>query len=362
MAQTPETENENPLGPSSLYDPDPTPEEDLWFLAPYDEEETASAMPWPMAAREDSLHPEVWQAAEAAEYKALISAAEAVARLGARLQGFPAAITERLALTSVAAVLRGEGVWLGPEQIALYRALRALSDDQARDLARAAWAVRRLSAGGGGPLDGLRAFLGRTTVTDPYDFPGEERPIGPELDVLGDDWGQAVQGLVGCHRLTRAAFGFATWRARALTPWDELLEPTVAAMLLGGGGGCGFLPMGEGRLDRHAVVAGAGGAEMRLRSFYATVEAGAQRALMEFDRLMAWQDRAQAATADLSGRTPPALIAALLHYPILSAELAVSEANCSAAAARRNLNLFAERDLIRELTGQNRYRFWTVKM
>lgn len=360
MANTPEKEDENSLGLSSLYDPNPTPEEDLWFLAPHNEEASVSAMPWPTATREDSLHPEIWQAAEAEEYQALLPAAEAVARLGARVQSFPAAVTERLALASVAAILRGEGVWLGAEQIALYRALRILTDDRARDLARAAWAVRRICTPGGGPLDGLRAFLGRTSVTDPHDIPGDERAVGPELDALSDEWAHVVQGLTNCHVLTRAAYGFAAWRTRALTPWDELLEPTVAAMLLGGGSGCGFLPMGDGRLDRHAVEAGAGGAGMRLRNFYSTVEAGAQRALMEIDRLATWQDRAQEAVRDLSGRTPPALIGALLRYPILSAELVTSETGCSVAAARRNLNLFAERGLVNELTGQDRYRFWSA--
>ena len=95
-------------------------------------------------------------------------------------------------------------------------------------------------------------------------------------------------------------------------------------------------------------------AAARLRVFYTAAEAGALAALMELDRLQAWLGRAQAQTGDLSGRTPPRLIQVLTRFPIVPAELVTREAPCSPMSARRNLNLFTERSLAREITGQGR--------
>jgi len=186
------------------------------------------------------------------------------------------------------------------------------------------------------------------------------------LQALGQQWSDAIADLNGCHALTRGAYGFALWRTLAITPWDDLLEPTVAALRVGAGsaisaGQASFLPMADGpRLDRHGLQAGAGAAEARLATFYSAVEAGALRACMELEQLARWQDRAARETSDLSGRTPPRMIAAFLRFPVLSGDLVAAQTGCSRPAARRNLNILADRGLIREVTGQNRYRFWTV--
>lgn len=346
--------------PRSPFDADPVAEQDLWFLPGPPEDAAPTDPPWPVAPREASLDPAVWRMAEASEYRALLDAAQAVARFGERLRAAPDGLAARLALMSVAATLRGEGLWLGPEQIALYRALRLGAGDAARDLARAAWGLRRLETGAD-PGEGLHGFLGRSDVHDPRAAPGDDRPVGADLDRVGRHWSAAVARLDDCHPLTGAGFGFALWRAEGITPWDELLEPTVAAQIVGAGDLAPFLPVADGtRFDRHRLNAGTAGARGRLVAFYAAAGAGALRAAMEIDRMTGWRDRALAAIADLSGRTPPRLVAALLRYPVLSAELAADAAGCSRPAARRNLNLFADRGLIREVTGQDRYRFWTA--
>lgn len=347
---------EEDLSPPSIYDPDPTEEEDLWFLPQSPEDVAPGEMPWPVAARESGLDARTWLSAEAAQYRLLLSAAQAVARYGERLRHAPKGVAERLALMTVSALLRSEGIWIGPEQIALYRAFRLGSDDTARDLSRADWAVRRLISGPPAQ-DGLRAFLGRVSVSDP--LPDGDRPTGSELDLLGQDWTDAL--LNDAHPLTRAAHGFATWRKHALTPYDEMLEPSVAALLLGAGADAPFLPMAEGhRFDRHQVEPGADAATARLFAFLNAIEAGALRASMELDRLRDWRRKAAETTAGLSGRTPPLLISTLLRFPILSAELAAETIGCSRPSARRNLALFHDCGLIREVTGQERYRFWAA--
>ncbi|SDE42151.1 helix-turn-helix domain-containing protein [Ruegeria marina] len=349
--------------PKSIYDRDPTPEEDLWFLpqAP-DPDETSTDLPWPVTAREGSLQPDVWLQAERACYRELLVSVEAVTRFGERLKQMPIGIRERFALQSVSAILRAEGVWLGPEKIALYRASRLAGEDEARALARASWAVRRLTGQGIAVHEDLRAFLGRADVTDARDpDPYADRPVGGELDALGTAFCAHHQSQVACHEITRAACDLAFWRSEGITPWDELLEPVTAAMIIGAGGLAPFLPVAGGhRFDRYAVNGGEDFAEARLRVFYAAVEAGALAALMELDRLKVWLERARLKTQDLSGRTPPALTDALTRFPILSADLVAQYVGCSPMSARRNLNLFTDRGLAREITGQGRYRFWAA--
>lgn len=345
----------------SLYDPEPVDEDELWFLPATPEDVAPTDMPWPIAARETSLEPKVWQAAEQQQYRGLLAAVQAVTKFGERLKQFPAEVAERFAIDTVSAVLRSEGNWISPEQIALYRTLRIASDDAAQDLSRADWAVRRLVSGTVGPQDGLHGFLGRSAVPDPQKVPGEERPLGDELSALSDRWVFGMEGLGECHPLTRAAYGFASWRAEGITPYEELLEPTIGALLIGAGGVAPFLPMAQGhRLDRHSLRAGSGGAEERLAVFYGAIEAGALNAALELDRLAVWREKARAGVGDLSGRTPPKMVEALLKAPVVSADWLAEEAGCTTVSVRRNLKLFVERGLVREVTGQERYRFWTV--
>jgi len=341
----------------------PENEDPLWFMPPEEDDQAQADMPWPVAARETSLEPEVWQAAEQAEYRALVVAATEVSRFGERLRHFPAGTAERFALGSVAAILRHEGIWLGPEEIALFRELRTGADDSARDLARASWAVRRLLGPDTDPFADLHGFLGRDGVSNPQMVPGEERPVGEELRVLGEGLARGMEGVGECHPLTRAAFVFALWRRDGITPWDEVLEPTVAAMRIGAGTAAPFLPMSAGqRPDRHGLTPGASGAGSRLRVFYEAVQAGALAALMELERLERWQVKAAELSVDLSGRTPPLLISALIRHPVVSAELVAQIAGVSPVSARRNLNLLTQRGLLRETTGQDRFRFWAAAL
>ncbi|WP_164660174.1 helix-turn-helix domain-containing protein [Tropicibacter sp. Alg240-R139] len=315
-----------------------------------------------------SLDASVWLEAERSQYRELLATAQAVERYAERLRHFPEQVKERFALATVSAVLRSEGVWMGPERIALYQALRIATGDTARDLSRASWAMRRLMARpvqGGGPMDGAHHFLGRIHQTAAQDLPGEGRPTGFELEAIGQDWSDSVASLQAAHPLTRAAYAFAQWRAHDITPWDELLEPTIAAIILGRDGlgdAATFLPLSEShRFDRHGLTENAGGAEARLAVFFTAIRQGALHANMELERLADWRSRAEHATRHLSGRTPGVLIETMMKYPIVSGELLAEDTGCSRPSARRNLNLFSDLGLIREVTGQDRYRFWAAQ-
>lgn len=343
-----------------MHADDPVPEEDLWFLPGPPESQAAFDAPWPVAAREASLDPATWRQAEAAQFRALIAATDAVTRFGERLGHLPDGVAARFGLRTVSHLLQGEGLWLGPETIALHQVLRIASADAAQDLARAGWAVRRLRGSGGNALASLRDFLGRSEVRDPQRL-SEDQPVGAEFDALGQGLDRAIAGLGDVDPLTRAAYGFALWRREGITPWEQVLEPSVAALCIGAEGRAPFLPMAPGhRLDRHGVAVGAGAAEARLATFYAAAEAGALNALLELRRLEQWRDRAAALVRGQSGRVPRRLAEEMLRYPVVSAELLAATIPCAPISARRALARFETHGLVREVTGQERYRFWTV--
>jgi hypothetical protein len=338
----------------SPYDPEPAEEEDLWFLPGPPEDAAATDMPWAAAVRETGMNVKSWQSAEAAQYQGLVTAAQNVARFGECLRQFSDDVRQRAALSSVAAMLHSEGVWLSAEQIALYIQLRVGSEGHARDLSRADWALRRLNR----PEalnNGLHEFLGRVRQDDGAH--GYGHATGSELVQLGDCWSGALLEAEELHPITRAAFALAEWQRLEVSPDQDVLEPSVAAMIIGAGQMAPFFPVAQGaRLGR------GGAPEQRLAGFYEAVSKGTKQAFHQLGRLADWRNRAMRATNDLSGRIPELLIATLVRLPVVSAELVGENAGCSQVSARRNLALFAERGLIRETTGQSRYRYWTVRM
>jgi len=62
----------------------------------------------------------------------------------------------------------------------------------------------------------------------------------------------------------------------------------------------------------------------------------------------------------LSGKTTRALRAVLTEWPLVSAPMAEALTGASRAAIQRNLAWMEARGLIRELTGQGRFRMWCV--
>lgn len=72
----------------------------------------------------------------------------------------------------------------------------------------------------------------------------------------------------------------------------------------------------------------------------------------------AWSARAEAEMVPLSGRTPPALRTVLPDWPLVPAPMAEALTGASHAAVQRNLAWMEAQGLIREMTGQWRYRMW----
>ena len=317
----------------SIYDTEPPAEP--WFVPP-DPAAAAWDLPGPHAARPGPL-PRDWLVAEARQCRALARAAAAFARLDERVAAGPPGLARRLALAEASAISWQAGGRVAEDRLALHAVDRAdMVRDDATALAAAHWAFRRLEAAPG--LDDA-AFLGRDDLAE---------------DPAWLRW-QAGQGaLDGALPLVRAAAAFHLWRAEGLGA--EVLEPAVLAARIGGSEGRAlpFLPLARAT----APYAAGGGAAERLGAWAAAAETGCLRALMQLDRLAAWEARARAATAGMSGRTPGRLIDALLAWPVLSAGMAARATGASAPGIRRNIARLAEAGLVHEITGQGRFRFW----
>ena len=362
------TDTDRPVG--SIYDAEPVEEADLWFLPGPDEENEdvpPGIAPLPRANQRLLVDLADWTAAEAAFAKPLAQLAMRLGALDERLRRAPKGWCHRLALIEASALS-----WLGTERISierlsLWQALRlggVQNDNQA--LARAGWAARRLSCGSILRItsaDDISDFLGRWDVATGRQSPELGCVYGDEM--LSDqltNWCEAMQRARGLHPICRAAFGLHLWAVVGLS--DRTLGADIEAAVLAARlavtdlpGEARFLPLvGGGVLG----LAKGGSPEQRLQKFIKNAESATLAALRHLEALERWQARAEDALAHKSGQTPKQLITILASWPMVSAPMAEAEIGASRAAVQRNLNELTQMGLIREVTGQGRYRSWTA--
>lgn len=317
-------------------------EADLWFLpGPSDE---AERLPWVEAPRSRLVDIAAWRAAEAALVQELCELAGNTGRLVERAAAMGQGAVARLAHAEAEAIGWWAGHRIGGDRIALFLSWRVgATGEAAAGLIRLGWAARRLMAAGSGDRAGQ---LGLT---------GAARDLAIDVDAALPGPGELGPVAVGC-------LAFHLWRMLDERPEEGRgIEAAVlgARLGVGGEGGLGFLPL---------CLAGAGGLmaagdpERRLRAWVAGANNSVLAALMLLDRLRRWRARAVAATADLQGRTPGRLIEALLAQPMISVPELVRETGVSRPAVGRNLAILAERGLVREVTGQGRFRVWAARV
>ncbi len=352
----PDTDDDDAdLGPRSIYDTDPPDEDDLWFLPP--EEDSALddfLRPGPRADQQLLFDPRDWRAAQNDLSFELAELAVTFGALDERLRARPKGWGHRLALMDVSDLGWWTGDRISVDRLALWAGLRigATSDD-VQALFRAGWAVRRLTQGAGpgegGWVSGLTAFLDRQ-AQGIEDVP---EAVADLADVMRD--------VASLHPATQAAISFHAWRALS----ERIGQDTEAAIIAArhgaamGRGGAKFMPLA---LSGPGALRGAGEPAEKLAAWFQGTGQAALAALLHLDRVSAWEARARAETQDLSGRTPPVLIDVLTAWPMVSAPLAEELTNASRAAVQRNLDGFMRRGLIREVTGQGRYRVWTADL
>lgn len=304
------------------------------------------AVPETIGSGEAAIVP-AWAAAEAGMAARLARVAARFGALDDRLMRAPEGWRQRLALVQAADLSWAAGAHIGVDRLALWLALRAgAAGEDAAALERAAWAARRLG-GGPGPEAGLLSFLARVDAA----------VEGTALAERGDAVTAVLARGAALHPITRGALLAAIWPLAGIGRPGDLLEGTVVALRLAAAeaqGGAVFAPLA-------APLPRGGGTEAeRLARWLDALDQGLISAQRRLDAVEAWQARAAAATADLSGRTPARLIAALAAWPVLSAPMAERLTGASRAAVQRNLALMQARGLLREVTGQGRFRFWTT--
>ena len=275
--------------------------------------------------------------------------------LDLRLRDAPAGLALRLALREASDLSWWSGDRLSVDRLSLWHVLRIGStDDTEQALARAGWAVRRLT-GGAPPADGLTAFLER--VSDG----AEETALGPDSGALSD-LSVLMGEIADLHPVTQGAIVFFAWRMLGAS-WSRDLEAAVlaarhaASISRKPGRGALFIPLVLSGAD---TFRGQGDPLAKLTAWISGAERATLAALLHLETVSNWQSKAEEAVSDLSGHTPIKLIRVFAAYPLVSAPMAERETGASRAAVQRNLDRLSARGLIREITGQERFRVWSI--
>ena len=153
--------------------------------------------------------------------------------------------------------------------------------------------------------------------------------------------------------------GFHLWSLAGLGQHGDQIEAAVTASRIAAcdGSGAVFAPLAMG---------GAGGLRVsglpteRLARWLDGMNSAILTAMRTLDDIEAWTGRAENVMAQLSGRTPLALRRTFSQWPLVSAPMAEATTGASRAAVQRNLAWMEASGLIREVTGQGRYRMWSL--
>ena len=327
-----------------------TSEGDLWFLPGPMEEEQDYLPPGPRAAPRETAVLDDWRSAEACNAARLARVAGRIGALDDRLMRGPEGWRHRLALIEAAELSWFAGDRIGPDRLALWISMRLSGvQDDTGALGRVGWAVRRLT-GGPGPEVDLSAFLDRR---DPENMADEAEPFA---DRAGG-WLNLMAQAAELHPITRACMGFHLWSLAGLGQQGDRMEAAVTAARIAAseGKGAAFAPLAMG--GAKGLRAGGPPAERLVRWLEGT-ETACLAAMRHLDDIEAWASRAETEMTPLSGKTPRALRAVLTDWPIVSAAMAEAMTSSSRAAVQRNLAWMEKHCLIREVTGNGRFRMW----
>ena len=263
----------------------------------------------------------------------------------------------RLALIEAAELSWISGDRISEDRLGLWISMRVtgVNTDQA-GLSRASWAFRRLCEGPP-PEDDLGAFLGRhDPVGDRPDI-GLEGPEFESFSDRSDAWSDLMSSGADLHPITRACMGYHSWALAGLGRLEGRVEAGVTAARIAASecAGAVFAPIATGG---SAGLRSSGSVEARLSGWIEGMEQGIRTSMRHLDDIEDWGHRAGGMMAGLSGRTPFLIRDLLIEWPVISAPMAEEITGASRPAVQRNLRWMEERSLIREITGQGRFRMW----
>ncbi|PTQ64114.1 hypothetical protein [Celeribacter persicus] len=326
--------------------------DDLWFLPGPIEEEPDFLPPGPRADPPDLALIDDWVRAQAIHATHLAKVAGRLGALDERLRLGPEGWRRRLALIEAAELSWLAGDRVHPDQLALWISMRGSSvRDDTKILARIHWAVRHLTEGPA-PLSDLAAFLDRRD-------PEHIADTSERFEDRAESWRTVICAADDLHPISRACMGFHLWNLAGLGRHGDQIEAAVTAARIAASDGSGaiFAPLAMG---------GAGGLRSsgeppeRLARWLDGMNSAILTAMRHLDDVEAWAARAEITMAPLSGRTPPALRRVFTEWPVVSAPMAEALTGASRAAVQRNLAWMEAWGLIREVTGQGRFRLWRI--
>ncbi|MDG1116386.1 MAG: hypothetical protein P8N72_04570 [Flavimaricola sp.] len=314
---------------------------------------TGSSAPNPPAWADEVETLTPWIRAEAQNAAKLGQAAALLGALDDRLGRVPDGWRQRLALLEAVDIGWLAGDRVGLDQLSLWLSLRLTRmQDDAQALARTGWAVRRLT-GQLRPDTDLIRFLGRSEASAEGDDRLSDRVAG---------WTAMMAAASDLHPISRAAVGFNLWSLAGLGQQGDRLEAAVTAARFAATdsrGGAVFAPLalGGGRGLRAY-----GPPSARMTQWYDGLSNAVRAAMRHLDTLEAWQASATSAIAPLSGRTPARLLQVVAEWPVVSARMAEEATGASRAAIQRNLTWMEDKGILREVTGQGRFRYWAARL
>lgn len=190
-----------------------------------------------------------------------------------------------------------------------------------------------------------------------------ERETGEDVDLSATaDLAEVMASVEALHPVVQALVAFSAWRFLGVEQSRDT-EAAVLAARIGAtmsrlpGQGAVFLPLATTGPN---AFRGQGSVEGKLEAWIRGAEQACLAALLQLERITLWRKRAGEAVTDLSGRTPEVLLDVLEAWPLVSGRLAEAETGASRAAVQRNIDRLVERGLVREITGQGRFRVWTA--
>ena len=352
---------------------------DLWFLPGPLEEEPDCLPPGPEPEVKESEIVDAWRAAEAGQAAQLARVAARMGILDERLRRGPAGWQQRLALIEASELSWLTQDRIGLDRLSLYMALRISTvTDDAQALYRIGWTVRRL-AGGPAPLALKSEVVDLETFLDRRGQPGqgerfeEARTPSRVIEMAEREafenraagWLAMMGQGEDLHPVTRACMGFHLWHVAELSPVDDPLEAAVTASRVaitelapsGSMPGAIFAPIAMGGGGGFRAI---GDPHARLTRWLNAMESATFAALRRLEEIEAWAAAAERAMAPLSGKTPPMLRDLFTSWPLVSVQMAEKLTGAHRATVQRNIDWMEERGLIREVTGQGRYRIWRI--
>ncbi|MER5174021.1 hypothetical protein [Thioclava kandeliae] len=238
--------------------------------------------------------------------------------------------------------------WLGdhpvqPERVSLWLAMRTSSITyDLNALQQTAWTVRHLLSATD-PLDDLQAFLDR------------KQEAGGDIDRCS----AIIMQASGLSPIVRACYAHSIWTLAELGKHGARIEGAVLAQRLASSftSDTGFLPMASAG---SAPFSGAS-AYQRLVRWLDGAGASILRAMRILDDYEHWGHLARASQAIFKVETRDALIDLFLCAPYVTTALAMDRTGLSKTSIVRHLTALQDNGIVREITGQNRFKIWVPK-